>query len=176
MPTDPSRIMQVVEAWLPRHIQRIIRPNSIKINKLQPSGTPGQVPTVHSSGDRVEWSDKGLAPFIGSLTGSGTSSQSVTGVGFRPRMVEFRYEHATGSGSIQQSHGWDDGSTVRGVAFRTSTTGDYRIASTAESLIQMSNNSTTATGLGHISSMDSDGFSISWTTTNTGVYYFVAYP
>ena len=95
-------------------------------------------------------------------TATASGTQAITGVGFKPKYVMFwSVKNASTAASL---NGYDDGTTA--ACLQDSGTADTYTFQSAESL------STTELGTsnvykGHITSLDTDGFTITWTKVNT---------
>src|SRR5207249_1447358 len=86
--------------------------------------------------------------------------QAVTGVGFKPRAAIF----IALAGVVLASVGVDDGTTHgSSVADR----GDGNAALSATESIMVGSDTTTTNQKGHISTLGTDGFTITWTKTGT---------
>ena len=119
-----------------------------------------------------------LSVKAGSFTGSGsTGNQSITGVGFQPKVVLFRYNMATSTGSASDS--------VIGFGVGISsgdrrTSGDYSNNNVSTSSHAAWNQDTyviyTPSGSSRADfvSMDSDGFTINWVTSSSMVVQYLA--
>lgn len=102
-------------------------------------------------------------------TSTASGTQAVTGVGFQPRAVIFL---ANQSGTKEMSVGVDDG-TTKGCVYQQTTAGNFGVNANA---IVADESSGVNNYIGSISSLDSDGFTISWTKTGSptgtlSVYY-----
>lgn len=119
-----------------------------------------------------------LSAKAGTFTGSGsTGNQSITGVGFQPKVVLFRYNMSTTTGS--QS----DSVIGFGVGVSSSdrrTSGDYSNHNVSTSSHGAWNQDTyviyTPSGSSRADfvSMDSDGFTINWVTSSSMVVQYLA--
>ncbi len=121
-----------------------------------------------------DWSGGGgggtLQAKAGSFSGSGsTGNQSVTGLGFQPKVVLFRYNMASGDGTLSESvigFGVGISSTDRRVA------GDYsehNLSPSSHAAWNQSSYVIYTPGGGSRAdfvSMDSDGFTINWVTSS----------
>lgn len=105
---------------------------------------------------------------IGHSSRNASGDQAITGLGFVPKVVIF-LAIATGGTHQIQSSGYDDGVNPRCIALR----GDQvdAIYSDTDSIIAWI---TTVNNMaGHIKSMDSDGFTITWTLGGTVTVTFM---
>lgn len=120
--------------------------------------------------------------YIGNFAGQGTTgSQAITGVGFQPTAVLF---HSSDLSTTQW--GTVANGTVSGFfGCATASTEEWAMAWDHRSINSTTNDSRqtasncllegdTATGLADFTSMDSDGFTVNWTTADDSYYYFVA--
>jgi len=106
-----------------------------------------------------EYIDSRTDIYVGTFTrdeGTASGNQSVTGVGFTPRAVDF---YATDADSDEVSWGADDGTTAAcvyrsGTVFNADTDDSIRIHQDASNIYE-----------GNINSFDSDGFTVAWTRT-----------
>lgn len=115
-----------------------------------------------------------LSVYAGSFTHrSGTGTQAITGVGFQPKAVLFwsGLTGATGfdSGGTRFSVGWSDGTNHRGVSHtsldNTTPTNTGRTWRTTKCLV-FSTETATVQAEAHVQSLDSDGFTLNWTTNS----------
>lgn len=105
-------------------------------------------------------------------TSLATGTQSITGVGFKPRLVFFLFGSSSGgnSGSV----GFDNVTNAGSLSNANSVTAGTWAVNASSSIIDTVGVGVTYTG--NIQSMDSDGFTISWVKTGapsgtlTGVY------
>jgi hypothetical protein len=106
---------------------------------------------------------------VGSFTSaSGTGNQSVTGVGFKPRLVIlflgrgsaslFRWSLGAFTSTDQWSYGGDSSDTDSGGLAALSTSSCYSEVSNTGVVVDQAS----------VTSMDSDGFTINWTTISAG--------
>jgi hypothetical protein len=119
-----------------------------------------------------------LSAKAGTFTGSGsTGNQSITGVGFQPKVVLFRYNMATSTGSSS------DSVIGFGVGISSSdrrTSGDYSNNNVSTSSHAAWNQDTyciyTPSGSSRADfvSMDSDGFTINWVTSSSMIVSYLA--
>jgi hypothetical protein len=90
-----------------------------------------------------------------------TGTQAVTGVGFQPKAVIL---FVSRNSSLEWSFGFADGTTERNVYSKANTGTDQVAVSSASILMDQGTSNTYA---GDIDSFDADGFTISWTKTNS---------
>ena len=95
-------------------------------------------------------------------TSVASGTQAVTGVGFKAKVVVFLMQHAATAGA---SIGVDNATTVFSIINNHNGTANTWNNSGAESIFDVQ--SGTLDYRGHISTMDADGFTISWTRTGT---------
>lgn len=108
-------------------------------------------------------------------TSDATGSQSITGVGGKPLIVIF--SAADDADSNIFSDGWDDG-TLRGCTYINNLTLLATLLTVAGKSQTLSINVQTLGGAGHsasISSLDTDGFTLSWTKSGAGRNITVKY-
>jgi hypothetical protein len=127
-----------------------------------------------------DWNGGGttLSTKAGSFTGSGsTGNQSITGLGFQPKVVLFRYNMGTSTGSAS------DSVIGFGVGISSSdrrTSGNYSSNNLSTSSNAAWNQDTyviyTPSGSSRADfvSMDSDGFTINWVTSSSMVVEYLA--
>lgn len=102
---------------------------------------------------------------IGYFTRMAPGTQSITGIGFKPKIVIFIAAIAEDLGQTQQigSSGFDDGTIhgctcLRGDSVVTWTRDDFSILSMVDETNYIG---------GYITSLDEDGFTITWTMEGT---------
>ena len=133
------------------------------------NATNGQVPAWDSaSGEYVPTTLTGLTAFsrkIGSFTRNTSlagGTQAVTGVGFQPQIILFL---ANQDASNEISFGFTDG-TNKGCIARSASANLYYVSTSYSIRDIEASGMTTATYEGAVS-MDSDGFTVTWTKTGT---------
>ena len=109
---------------------------------------------------------------VGTFTASAsTGNQSITGVGFQPKLVEFRcVEEVTDR--LSTCSGWATSSTARGFILSTSdqgTIGDQAVEDSTTNCIKTLDNVGGTRREADFVSMDADGFTINWGTADTGI-------
>jgi len=97
---------------------------------------------------------------IGRFARSVAGAQAVTGVGFSPKIVIF-FAFGTGGATEIWSNGFDDSIGHRAIV-KTGDTEGCAESSTQSIAIQISAGNIIQ---GYISSMDADGFTVTWTLT-----------
>ena len=111
----------------------------------------------------------GASTFIGSLTRDTTTAsgtQAVTGVGFQPRVIIFLAAQAGVAG--EASIGFDDGGTGEtALASQHNLTADSWTANGGSDLSIADFESSTLIYEGEVTTLGSDGFTITWTRTST---------
>lgn len=115
---------------------------------------------------------------VGTFTSaSGTGNQSITGVGFKPRLIILGGD--TGAASTARfSLGWgtvDDQAAVLGGAWAddTDTLGGMTTISTA--VFKRVDDSGNATALATIASFDADGFTLNWSVAQSITIAYIAF-
>lgn len=119
----------------------------------------------------------GIKAFVGTFaksTGAATVSQSVTGVGFKPSAVLFLGAQQVASSSIQNSArigiGATDGTAAQSSAISDTTavsgSGIKAVSVTSKCWTKVNNNTSTVDAQAGITSLDNDGFTLSWTTND----------
>lgn len=94
-------------------------------------------------------------------TATASGSQSVTGVGFKPRALII---HGGVNGAARMSIGWSDGTNGYGMYDNFASVADtYGYLTAGTNMLFFNGGGTDYTGA--IASFDSDGFTISWTRT-----------
>jgi hypothetical protein len=125
-------------------------------------GTSGQVLTSGGSGAAPSWSTPaGVSVFTGSFTRDLTTasgSQAITGVGFVPKAVLFTMSVG---GGARFSDGFDT-QTARGSTY---TNGSATFNADARSIVALTSGSDFQ--YAQIATMDSDGFTLTWTKTGS---------
>lgn len=147
-----------------------------KINLLTVlSGLSNLKRFMNDDGTDQEW-DIGIK--IGSFTidtATLSGSQSITGVGFKPSNVIFL---ASISLTAQMSIGFDNGVNAYSI-YQDATAGADRVDRTVNRSIRLEQVSGSIYYLGYISSLDSDGFTITWTKggakTGTATIFYIAF-
>jgi len=123
---------------------------------------------VNAGATAPEWANgmKSGATSIDSATASGT--QAITGVGFKPSYVIFQLG---GGATAEMSLGFDNGTSYYCTYDNHTITADSWERSSTYSIAAVQGSGITYTGL--ISSLDADGFTITWTKTGakTGTIY-----
>src|SRR5712692_5617965 len=120
---------------------------------------------------------KGLNVHVGSfnkVTGGAPASQAVTGTGFRPKAVLFAsYQDATTtSADFEGRMGWGatDGTRMGSSAVidqdSTGTTATQSIDKTTKTFMKVDNNTPAIDAEANITSLDTNGFTLSWTTND----------
>lgn len=123
-----------------------------------------------------------LSAFVGSFTGDGTTNnQSVTGVGFQPKLVIFWYTFNTSDGSAV-NYQFGMGAAVSSssrfalwsiAADAAGTTDAGRIHDNTKCIVACFASGAIVCAADFVS-MDSDGFTIDWTTSATAIFCFLA--
>ena len=103
---------------------------------------------------------------IGYISRNAAGTQSITGVGFKPKIVLFL---AHGVGGTYQIASWGFDDAVNCVS--TYLAGNSVDASRSSTYSIVAWKTNTAYIRGYISSMDSDGFTLSWALTGTMTAY-----
>jgi hypothetical protein len=106
-----------------------------------------------------------LTTKIGSFTRDTTTAsgtQAVTGVGFKPRLILFHYAQNV---SNEMGVGSDNGTDKQNLRYDPSEVA-WRL-NTSFSIFDSQNVGTPTTYVGLVSSMDADGFTITWTKNGT---------
>lgn len=93
-----------------------------------------------------------------------TGTQAITGTGFKPRVVIF-FQGCAGTSSM--SFGFDNGTTKLGVGDDSVDAAGCYLPDTTQSIISAPSAGNNAKG--HIQSLDTDGFTLSWTKTGAPV-------
>lgn len=174
MRTDKSKFLEEAGALLPSILHTLLRPNSILIQKLAPSGDVGQYPRIASGKKRMEWGDALDKVAVGNITiNSGTGTQSFTGVGFTPRLlILFGTEGSDGSvGRLMI--GASDGTNEYAACIRADSTDGQRNSGTTLYRL-LNDNDGTADATGTLDSFDSDGFTID-RTASAGISITLGY-
>jgi len=103
-----------------------------------------------------------VKPYIYWDVGGAAGSQQITGVGFKPKIVIFICRAIDGV-QVARSWGFDDGSTAQSIYVEGDT--NYVLGYLYESIYIYRNASNYARA--HITSMDSDGFTLYWDVVGT---------
>lgn len=138
------------------------------------AGSEGRI--VYNTTDDVLYIDSGTA-FVTTKTqmklgyfsramDAATGTAAITGVGFQPDMLEFFTELGDSANETNMSWGFDDGSTTLDVyTWINAATNNVEYQITQS--IMICDGSGTNYQAGKVNSMDSDGFTISWTKGGT---------
>ena len=128
------------------------------------AGTSGQLFQTAGAGANPAWATRpniALGTFTrDQSTASGT--QAVTGVGFQPRQVIFFCNEA---GAARSGSGVDNGTTALSIYNNDAGTATQWGNSSTESIFASQGSGTTYSG--HITTLGSDGFTITWTRAGT---------
>jgi len=110
-----------------------------------------------------EWAAGIFAGTFSRDVSTATGTQAITGVGFLPRLIFFL---SSVSGTVQTSIGFDDSGTYRYCIFNDNAiaAGTWSPYSTKSILLQPASGSYNE---GYISTLGSDGFTVTWTKTGT---------
>jgi len=101
---------------------------------------------------------------IGNFQGAGAGAQAITGVGFVPKIVQF-FAKDNNLANDAHSHGFDNGST-RHCVFKRGSAAVVDMDTTRSIVLYRSDLNIIR---GYISSMDADGFTITWDLTGAVV-------
>lgn len=128
-----------------------------------PVGTAGKFLRSNGLNNNPSWEYDGyMIGIFSKNSADGTSTQSVTGVGFKPRYCIFQCnQQSTGEYSL----GWDDGGGSTALVTYSETGGTTFAATTGVSIL--ANEGPSDDYDGKVLTFDSDGFTIQWTATGS---------
>jgi hypothetical protein len=116
----------------------------------------------------VSYARVGTTSFGGSFTrnlASASTTQVITGVGFRPKRVKFYMANPTAGNNAAFSVGEDNGTYATCIYDSTPLTATTNAVDTA---VSIRGQASTGNQSGKISAFSNDGFTVSWTLTSTG--------
>ena len=121
------------------------------------------------TGNSTGWSFK-----LGSFTHTSGATQSIAGIGFKPRLVVF-FVSGAGDRSSTNSYGLDDGGNAMCVYGLRDSGGHYQTYSDTSYSIKLSSHDQNQFDIARISSLDTDGFTLTWSldqlsATDTIIY------
>ena len=142
--------------------------NGFTINYSNANSSAGQVFSLALKGVQAN------AGTFNKTTSAATASQSVTGVPFRPRVVLFAsaqdVSRTTAQSSARLGIGASNVSTEGGIAMQDtnglSTTSVDGVDSSTKAFTKVNNNTQSTDAAVDVSSLDTAGFSLSWTTND----------
>lgn len=113
---------------------------------------------------------------VGTFTSkASTGSQSVTGIGFKPRAIIF----AMGVGaadSIVAALGWSDGTSQSAAfGFRSDDTNTGGLSTDTSTVIRWTSVAGVAVGQASLTSLDLDGFTLNWSAADARVITYFAF-
>lgn len=114
---------------------------------------------------------------IGTWTASATGDEAITGLGFQPKMVEFRFLHADGTTLSRSGWGVADGSSQFAVAMAVSDNPTAAVDSNVTVCILGITGSGSILVRGTLVSFDADGFTVNMNVVNSGPHTigYIAY-
>jgi hypothetical protein len=116
----------------------------------------------------VSYARVGTTSFGGSFTrnlASASTTQVITGVGFRPKRVKFYMANPTAGNNAAFSVGEDNGTYATCIYDSTALTATTNAVDTA---VSIRGQASTGNQSGKISAFSNDGFTVSWTLNSTG--------
>ncbi|HXI28505.1 MAG TPA: C25 family cysteine peptidase, partial [Vicinamibacterales bacterium] len=159
---------------------------------MDPDGFTANVTTAASANDTRVFSLAlaGLNATVGSfnkVTGAATASQPITGVGFKPGAVLFASaQDVTQAAPVADARfglGASDGTTEGAATFEaadaSASSNINSTDSTTKAFVKINNATSTINAQADIATMDTDGFTLSWTTNDavaTEILYLAMAP
>lgn len=150
---------------------------SLKLNNVAtadyPTGSAGDILfdttlTEFSGYNGTAWVPVSGKVKVGTFTGrTTTGATAVTGVGFRPRLIQISLLHPNNTSRAITGYGYYDGTSVWCCYVDTS---DVR--SSTSNIIEWYSNTSSAQQIASPTSLDSDGFTVNFTTVNGTAYTY----